>query len=107
MNIKITLLLVLALFSGTSPIIGKYLENVSAMSISFWRMFFGAAILWTFSLFKSQGEMTEKTSCRTIVAGIFLDFILFFFYSYKINFISNATFLGTRTCLHFNRSSYI
>ena len=98
MNIKITLLLVLALFSvSTSPIIGKYLENVSAMSISFWRMFFGAAILWTFSLFKSQGEMTEKINLyRTIVAGIFLGlhFVLFFT-AIKLTFISNATFLGT------------
>ena len=98
MNIKITLLLVLALFSvSTSPIIGKYLEDVSAMSISFWRMFFGAAILWTFSLFKSQGEMTEKINLyRTIVAGIFLGlhFVLFFT-AIKLTFISNATFLGT------------
>jgi len=98
MNIKITLLLVLALFSvSTSPIIGKYLENVSAMSISFWRMFIGAAILWTFSLFKNQGEMAEKINLyRTIVAGIFLGlhFVLFFT-AIKLTFISNATFLGT------------
>ena len=98
MNIKITLLLVLALFSvSTSPIIGKYLEDVSAMSISFWRMFIGAAILWTFSLFKNQGEMTEKINLyRTIVAGIFLGlhFVLFFT-AIKLTFIANATFLGT------------
>ena len=98
MNIKITLLLVLALFSvSTSPIVGKYLEDVSALSISFWRMFIGAAILWTFSLFKKQGEMTEKINLyRTIVAGIFLGFhFVLFFTAIKLTFIANATFLGT------------
>ena len=58
MNIKITLLLVLALFSvSTSPIIGRALENVGAISISFWRMFLASFILWIFSLVKPQGKI--------------------------------------------------
>ena len=57
MSTKITLLLVLALFSvSTSPIIGRALVGVNAVSISFWRMFIAAIILWLFSVLKPQGK---------------------------------------------------
>ena len=98
MNTKITLLLILALFSvSTSPIIGRMLENVSAISISFWRMFIGSMLLWIFSIFNQQGEMKlKKNFYRTILAGFFLGlhFILFFT-AIKKTYIANATFLGT------------
>ena len=82
MNIKITLLLLLALLSvSTSPIVGKMLEGVSAISISFWRMFFAAFVLWIFSIFRPQGKMKIKNNIyKTIYAGILLGvhFALFF-----------------------------
>ena len=98
MNIKITLLLVLALFSvSTSPIIGRALENVGAISISFWRMFLASFILWIYSLVKPQGKIKiSKNRNKIIYAGILLGFhFALFFEAIKITSISNATFLGT------------
>ncbi len=98
MNIKITLLLILALFSvSTSPIIGRALENVGAISISFWRMILASIVLWIFSFFKPQGKINIlKNRNKIIYAGILLGFhFALFFEAIKITSISNATFLGT------------
>ena len=98
MNIKITLLLVLALFSvSTSPIIGRALEGVGSISISFWRMFFASIMLWLFSLIKPQGGIKlKKNKSKILFAGILLGFhFALFFEAIKITNISNATFLGT------------
>ena len=98
MNIKITLLLVLALFSvSTSPIIGRALENVGAISISFWRMFLASFFLWVFSALKPQGKIkVTQNRNKIIYAGILLGFhFALFFEAIKITSISNATFLGT------------
>jgi len=98
MSTKITLLLILALFSvSTSPIIGRALVGVNAVSISFWRMFIAAIILWLFSVLKPQGKMKVKINInRTICAGILLGIhFALFFEAIKITKIANATFLGT------------
>ena len=82
MNTKITLLLFLALLSvSTSPIIGRALVGVGAVSISFWRMLIASIILWMFSSIKPQGKMKISSNYnRTIYAGILLGihFALFF-----------------------------
>ena len=98
MNIKITLLLILALFSvSTSPIIAKALEGVTAISISFWRMFFASIVLWLYSYFRPQGKITiDKNRNKIIYAGILLGIhFALFFTAIKTTNISNATFLGT------------
>ena len=98
MNTKITLLLILALLSvSTSPIIGRALVGVNAVSISFWRMFIAAIILWGFSIIKPQGKMKDKINTnRTICAGILLGIhFALFFEAIKMTKIANATFLGT------------
>lgn len=98
MNTKITLLLFIALLCvSTSPIIGRALVGVNSVSISFWRMFIAAIILWSFSLFKPQGKMNIKINInRTICAGILLGIhFALFFEAIKITKIANATFLGT------------
>ena len=97
MNIRILLLLFTAMLAvSTSPIIARYLVNVPAVSISFWRMGFGAMILWGFSLIKKQNPLEPENRKRTIIAGIFLGihFVLFFA-AIKLTSIANATFLGT------------
>lgn len=98
MNTKITILLFLALLSvSTSPIIGRALTGVGAISISFWRMFIASIILWVFSSIKPQGRMKVQSNYnRTIYAGVLLGihFVLFF-EAIKITKIANATFLGT------------
>ena len=98
MNTKITILLVLALFSvSTSPIVGRALTGVGAVSISFWRMFIAAIALWLFSVFKRQGKMKIKKNInKTMYAGILLGIhFALFFEAVKITKIANATFLGT------------
>jgi len=98
MNRKITLLLFLALLSiSTSPIIGRALTGVGAISISFWRMFFASIILWFLSLVKPQGKIKSRVNLkRTILAGILLGIhFALFFEAVKITKIANATFLGT------------
>ena len=98
MNTKITLLLILALLSvSTSPIIGRALTGVGAISISFWRMFFASLILWFFSMLKPQGKMNLNTNLnKTIYAGILLGIhFALFFEAIKTTKIANATFLGT------------
>ena len=98
MSAKITLLLVLALFSvSTSPIIAKALVGVNAVAISFWRMLFAAFILWFYSFLKPQGKMKVKSNIRkTVIAGVLLGIhFALFFSAVKITQIANATFLGT------------
>ena len=62
---------------STSPIIARYLENVPAVSISFWRMGFGALILWVVSLVKKQAPLKNKNLKRTLIAGILLGWVYF------------------------------
>ena len=98
MNKKITILLIIALLSvSTSPIVGRALTGVGAISISFWRMFIAALFLWAFSSIKKQGRMKVKSNInRTIYAGILLGIhFALFFEAIKITKIANATFLGT------------
>ena len=85
---------------STSPIIARYLDNVPAVAISFWRMGFGALILWGVSLVKKQAPLKNENLKRTIIAGILLGihFVLFFG-AIKLTTIANATFLGTLTPL--------
>jgi len=81
---------------STSPIIARYLENVPAVAISFWRMGFGALILWGVSLMKKQIPLRNENLKRTIIAGIFLGIhFALFFGAIKLTTIANATFLGT------------
>tara|TARA_B100000131_G_scaffold205800_1_gene197942 strand:+ start:12 stop:851 length:840 start_codon:yes stop_codon:yes gene_type:complete len=91
------MLLLLAMFSvSTSPIIARYLETVPAVAISFWRMGFGAFILWLISIFKKQVVLENENFKRTIIAGFFLGIhFALFFGSLKLTTIANATFLGT------------
>ena len=65
---------------STSPIIARYLNNVSAVAISFWRMGFGALVLWGISLVKKQDALKNGALKRTLIAGILLGihFALFF-----------------------------
>ena len=98
MNKKITLLLIIALLAvSTSPIVGRALENVGSVSISFWRMFIAGITLWMFSLMRPQGKMKLRSNIsKTIYAGILLGIhFALFFEAIKITKISNATFLGT------------
>ena len=91
------ILLCIAMLSvSTSPIIARFLDNVPAVTISFWRMSFGAMILWFISIIKKQTPLNSKQLKRTWLAGIMLGIhFALFFGSIKLTTIANATFLGT------------
>ena len=98
MNFRISILLFIALMSvSTSPIVAEYLKNVPAISISFWRMFIAAMILWIYSILKKQGKIKSNRNLRKIIlAGILLGIhFALFFQAIKMTKIANATFLGT------------
>ena len=81
---------------STSPIIARYLENVPAVAISFWRMGFGALILWIVGSVKKQVPLQNENLKRTLIAGILLGIhFALFFGAIKLTTIANATFLGT------------
>ena len=81
---------------STSPIIARYLDDVPAVAISFWRMGFGALILWMISVIKKQTPLSYENRNKTIIAGIFLGIhFALFFGAIKLTTIANATFLGT------------
>ena len=51
MNIRVFLILFIAMISvSTSPIIARLLVDISAVSVSFWRMFIGGLLLWVISM---------------------------------------------------------
>ena len=63
LKLKIILLLSVAMLAvSTSPIVARYLYNVPAVAISFWRMGFGALILWGISLVKKQVPLKNITN---------------------------------------------
>ena len=98
MRVKIFFILFIAMLSvSTSPIIAEgLLSNVPAVAISFWRMGFGALILWCISLIKKQAPLTNENRNKTLIAGIFLGIhFALFFSAIKLTTIANATFLGT------------
>jgi drug/metabolite transporter (DMT)-like permease len=97
LNLKIFFLLFIAMLAvSTSPIIARYLENVPAVAISFWRMSFGASILWGVSLVRKQVPLNNENLKRTLFAGILLGIhFALFFGAIKLTTIANATFLGT------------
>ncbi|MDP6570578.1 MAG: DMT family transporter [Candidatus Marinimicrobia bacterium] len=97
MKYRLPLLLSAAMFAvSTSPIIARYLAEVPAVAISFWRMAIGASILWLWSSANPQQSLTPKQRNRTILAGFFLGIhFALFFAAIKLTTIANATFLGT------------
>ena len=87
----------MAMFAvSTSPIIARYLENVPAVAISFWRMSIGALILWGLGLVKKEIPLRNENLKRALIAGILLGIhFALFFGAIKLTTIANATFLGT------------
>ena len=81
---------------STSPIIARYLEDIPALAISFWRMAFGALILWVVSMNRKSQPLDNFNRKKTYLAGVFLGIhFALFFASIKLTTIANATFLGT------------
>ena len=91
------LLLIVALLSvSSSSIIARFLTEIPAVVIAFWRMGLASLFLWAYSGFKKQGKLDPSWRIPVIIAGVFLGFhFAFFFSAVKLTEISNATLLGT------------
>jgi drug/metabolite transporter (DMT)-like permease len=81
---------------STSPILARFVPDVPAVGISFWRMAIGALLITLLCLFKPPKKMTPKNRNLNILAGFFLGIhFALFFGAIKLTSIANATFLGT------------
>lgn len=100
-NISIILLFAMLAVS-TSPVVAELLNKnnqVDGTIIAFWRMFFAAAILWSFSVISRQGSFkVKKNLIRSIASGFFLGIhFALFFIALDLTKMANAAFLGTLT----------
>lgn len=97
MSIRILILLFLGLVSAsTSSLFAKLLPAVPAVSIAFWRMFFGAIILWGFTIFQRQDKIPADQRINIFLAGVFLGLhFACFFLGLKLTSVANAVVLAT------------
>ncbi|NHZ87152.1 MAG: EamA family transporter [Planctomycetia bacterium] len=97
MNIKINLVLIIALFAvSTSSIIARFLPDVSSIVISLWRLVFASVAVWSYSFIKPQNKIKkQKNIIPFILSGFFLGLHFVCFYqAVKLTSIANATLLG-------------
>ena len=96
MRSKINLVLLIALLAvSTSSILARFLPNVPAVVISFWRLAIAGAILWIYTFFKRQESIERGNFILYFFSGLFLAIHFAFFYgAVKLTSIANATLLG-------------
>ncbi len=97
MSLRQQILLLTALFSiSCSPILARFVPDVPAVGISFWRMAIGAAAVWCISLTRPWQKISKVGWYQTNLAGLCLGIhFALFFGAIKLTSIANATFLGT------------
>jgi drug/metabolite transporter (DMT)-like permease len=96
MRLKINLLLAVALFAvSTSSIFARFLPNVSAIVIAFWRLAIASILLWIYTLSQKQPKLDKDHYKYYVLSGFFLALHFSAFYSaVKLTSIANATLLG-------------
>jgi len=97
MNSKVLLILACGLFgvSFGGPL-ARFVPELSALTIAFWRMAGASMLLWSFSGMKPQGTLPRRNFPLITVAGIFLGLHFACFYSaVKLVPIANATLFAT------------
>ena len=69
-------------------------NQVDGTIIAFWRMFFAAAILWSFSVISRQGSFkVKKNLIRSVISGFFLGIhFALFFIALDLTKMANAAF---------------
>lgn len=89
-------MLIVALLSvSTSSIIARFLPEVSAVVISFWRLSIASLLVWTYTGFNHQVSLDKKNHKLYILSGLFLALHFTCFYgAVKHTSIANATLLG-------------
>ena len=97
MNNRVYIILVFGLLgvSFGAPL-ARYLPELAALTIAFWRMAGASTLLWSHGLVHKQEPLKRKRFPAIIVAGIFLALHFACFYSaVKITTIANATLFAT------------
>ena len=100
MSVRIYILLVLSMFAvSTSPIIARYLNHLSPITIGLWRMVIAALIMSTYGYYKYDLKpINSDNKFKVIIAGILLGIHFALFYgaiALMPNNIANATVFGT------------
>ena len=97
MHNRIYIILVFGLLgvSFGAPL-ARFLPELAALSIAFWRMGGASTLLWGHGIIKGQEPLGQKEFPAIIIAGIFLALHFAFFYSaVKLTTIANATLFAT------------
>ncbi len=97
MNNRIYFILALGLLgvSFGAPL-ARFLPELTAVTIAFWRMAGASTLLWSHSAFQKQQPLDRTRFPAIIVAGIFLALHFAFFYSaVKLTTIASATLFAT------------
>ena len=100
MSVRIYILLVLSMFAvSTSPIIARYLNHLSPITIGLWRMVIAALIMSAYGYYKYDLKpINSDNKLKVIIAGILLGIHFALFYgaiALMPNNIANATVFGT------------
>ena len=100
MSFRIYILLVLAMFAvSTSPIIARYLDHLSPITIALWRMVIAAFIMSFYGYYRYDFKpMSSANHIKIVIAGILLGTHFALFYgaiALMPNNIANATVFGT------------
>ena len=76
--------------------LARFLPELAALTIAFWRMAGASAVLWSHGLIQNQEPLERRKVLAIIVAGIFLGFHFALFYTaVKLTPIANATLFAT------------
>ncbi|NQT62576.1 MAG: DMT family transporter [Candidatus Marinimicrobia bacterium] len=97
MNKKVYVILAFGLLgvSFGGPL-ARFLPEMAALTIAFWRMAGASTMLWTHGIIQPQKPLETVKFPAIIIAGIFLALHFAFFYSaIKLTSIANATLFAT------------
>jgi drug/metabolite transporter (DMT)-like permease len=97
MNNRIYIILVFGLLgvSFGAPL-ARFLPELAALAIAFWRMAGASAVLWSHGAILKQAPLKRSKFPMIIIAGIFLALHFAFFYSaVKMTSIASATLFAT------------
>ncbi len=96
MNSKINSVLFIALLSvSTSSVLARFLPEVSAVTISFWRLAIASLLIWIYTAFNRQVLLKKESYKLYAFSGMFLALHFACFYgAVKLTSIANATLLG-------------
>lgn len=96
MTFRLGLILAVALVSiSSTALVVRYVDDVPALVLAFWRMLTASSMLWAYSAFRPKGRLSLHQKKLILLAGFFLGcHFACFFLGVRHTSISNATFLG-------------